>query len=131
MNEEKKSKKKKGPRSRQERLEYALSLKRGKCLELLRPITECTPAELGFANVSAPASPSEIGDLTVEDLCERLNINISDLCYKLVNHTEGMRDVSDVKQVMVERDILGAVIPVRCTPAVSRVVTKSIGFEIG
>ncbi len=122
--------KKKTPRNRQERLEYAKTLKRGKCLELYRPITECTPADLGLADVGMPVGINELRELTVGDLCDKLNIAPGALCYKIVNHSEGMRDIADVKQVMTEGDILGSVIPVRCSPMVSRIVTKTLGFTV-
>ena len=122
-------KKKKGPRTRAERLEYAAGLKRGTCIELFRPVTQCTPADLGFADVDIPVNPAEINSMQVGELCEKLNIEVSDLMFKLVNHTEGMRDLADVRQVMVEGDIINGVIPARCMPMVQRVPTQTYKFK--
>jgi len=125
----KKTRTKRIPCTRAERQKYAASLKKGKCIELLRPITQCTPADLGFADLNNPVSAVEVKQLTVGELCTRLNISAKDLVFKLVDHSEGIRDMSQVRDVMVEGDIRNGVIPVRCSPMVERVVTESIGFK--
>ena len=125
----KKTRTRKPPRTRQDRLEYAASLKRGKCIELLRPLTQCTPAELGMANLDEPVQVNEIEDLTIGEICQRLNITPNMLMFTIVNHTEGMRDITDVKTVMVEGDIINGVIPIRRDAMVERVVTKEYGFK--
>ena len=129
MTEENKTRKPRKVRTRADRLEYAASLKRGKCLELLRPITQCTPAELGMADIDIPVGINELVDLTVAELCDKLDIQPSDLMFTLVRHTEGMRDISDVQNVMVEGDIINGVIPIRRDAMVERVITKTYGFH--
>jgi len=128
--EEKTPRKKRIPSTRESRQARAASLKKGKCIELLRPITQCTPAELGLADIDMPCELHEIECMTVSNLCEALNIEVSDLMFKLVSYTEGIRDLAEVKDVMLEDNILNGVIPVRCSPMISREVTKQIGFVI-
>ena len=122
------------PSTRASRQTRTALLKKGKCIELLRPITQCTPAELGLADVDMPCELHEINALTVGDLCERLNIEVSDLMFKLVSHTEGIRNLPEVKDVMLEGDIFNGVFPVRFVcpvdhPMIERVVTKVIAFK--
>lgn len=116
-------------RNRQERIEYAASRKKGKRIELLRPITQCTPADLGFTDCDTPVQINEIAALTIADLCDRLNIAPDQLMFKLVDHTEGMCDLNDVKQVMMEGDIINGVIPVRMDDMIERVPTKTYTFK--
>lgn len=116
-------------KTRQERLNHAAQRERGKCIELLRPITQCTPADLGMADVDMPVKPHELDKITVEELCDRLNIKVSDLMFKLVDHTEGMCDLNDVKRVMIEGDIINGVIPARMNEMIKRIPTKTYTFK--
>ena len=129
MNDEKNKRTRRPHPTRVERMEHAASLKKGKCFELFRPITQCTPADLGLTEINFPVQLNEIMSLTVGDLCDRLGIAPGELMFKLVSHTEGIRNMSQVRDVMIEGDILNGVIPARCSPMVERVVTKSIGFR--
>lgn len=95
-------------RNRNERLMNAAGMKRGGCIELFRPISNCSPADLGLAGEFAPLNASEFGKLTgmtVAELCDKLGVK--ELYFKQAGTSEAMRDMDDVEAVMTEQNIVG------------------------
>ena len=105
--------------ARTERLENAKSKKRGLPLELMRPLTASSPADLGLANLDSPVGINELRAMRVGDVLDSLGAR--ELYYVIATHAEGIRDVKNVRDVMAEKNIVGTVVPVRIYPTVARV----------
>lgn len=116
-------------RDRSERLVNAAQMKRGGCIELLRPISDCNPADLGLTEDYNPLNAAELGQMTgmtIGDLCDRLNIK--ELYFKTAGSEEGMRDMSDVEAVMTERGIVGTCFAYRRIGEKTRAMQQVCGF---
>jgi len=121
--------KKKVYRNKKERLENAAGMKRGGCIELMRPISDCNPADLGLSEDYNPINAVELGQLTgmtVGELCEKLGIK--ELYFKMATESEGMRDMDDVEAVMTEKNIIGTCFAYRRVGEKTRGMQTVCGF---
>lgn len=113
-------------RNKQERMEHCASLKRGQNIELLRPVSDCNPADLGIAEEYEKVRPDQIEHLTVGDLCERLGIK--ELYYRAADANEAMRDMQDVEAVMNEKNLVGTCFAYRRVGEKTRAMQTVAGF---
>lgn len=120
------AKKEKSYRSKSERIKNAAGMKRGGCIELFRPITNCNAADLGRAEVYDGYGIDGMKDFTVGELCDSLGV--SELYFKTADVGEAMRDMDDVEAVMTEKNIVGTCLAYRRVGEKTRAMQQVVGF---
>lgn len=116
-------------RSKQERIENSAVMKRGGCVELMRPISNCNPADLGLVEDHNPLNAAELGtltEMTIGELCHRLGIK--ELYFRAASAEQGMRDMDDVEAVMTELNIVGTCFAYRRVGEKTRAMQQVCGF---
>ena len=105
-------------RTKEERVENAAGLKKGRNVVLLKTVMSVSPADVGNAHHYSPLSAEEIRAMTVGELMDGLNI--TEMFYKVAGESECIRDQSDIDAVLEQNNIVGQILPVRAMDVVER-----------